>query len=217
MFQKAFRKFKKNCREMNRRSYWHGNWRTIGMIGAGRHTGVTHLAVWMGNYLAGVRREKTAVLEWNAHGDFRRMEQFCADKHGKRLILQPFRILEVDYYADAGAKELADCINGDYRRILIDYGEITGESICECARCDRKVIVGALSEWQAEAFLGLVRGEARRDQSWSYAAAFGSEETRKECKRTFRADVLRVPLSVDAFAVTRADMSFFARLLQEQA
>lgn len=187
------------------------------MIGAGRHTGVTHLSVWMGNYLTGVRREKTAVLEWNAHGDFRKMEQFCVEKPKKCRELRFFRILEVDYYADAGAKELAVCMNGDYRRILIDFGEITGESICECARCDRKVIVGALSEWQAEEFLGLVRGEARRDKSWSYAAAFGSEETRKGCKRTFKADVLRVPLSVDAFAVTRADMSFFARLLLEQA
>ena len=193
------------------------NRRTIGIIGAGRHTGVTHLSVWMGNYLTGVRREKTAVLEWNAHGDFRKMEQFCADKPGNGLKLRFFRILEVDYYADAGAKELADCMNGDYSRILIDFGEITGESICECARCDRKVIVGALSEWQAEVFLGLFRGEARRDESWSYAAVFGSEETRKECKKAFQADILRVPFSVDAFAVTRADMNFFATLLLEQA
>lgn len=194
------------------------DWRTIGIVGAGRHTGVTHLAVWMGNYLAGVRREKTAVLEWNSHGDFQKMKHFCVEgKPGKHRALQPFRILEVDYYADAGAKELADCMNGDYRRILIDFGEITGESICECARCDRKVIVGALSEWQAEAFLGLVRGEARRDKSWSYAAAFGSEETRKECEKTFKAEILRVPLSVDAFAVTRADMIFFARLIQGRA
>lgn len=178
---------------------------------------MTHLTVWMANYLAGVRREKTAVLEWNDHGDVRKMAQFCAENPKQSVAAQPVRILEVDYYAAAGAKELADCMNGDYRRIVIDFGEITGESICECARCDRKVIVGAFSEWQAESFLGLVRGKARRDKSWSYAAAFGSEETRKECEKTFRVKILRVPLSVDAFAVTRADMSFFARLLQEQA
>lgn len=193
------------------------DWRTLGIIGAGRHTGVTHLTVWMGNYLAGARREKTAVLEWNAHGDFQKMRHFCAEKSGNCRSVQPFRILEVDYYADAGSRELADCLNGDYRRILIDFGENTGEGICECARCDRKVIVGALSEWQAEAFLGLFRGDARRDKSWRYAAAFGSEETRKECKKTFKEEILRVPLSVDAFAVTRADMDFFERLLQEQA
>lgn len=157
------------------------------------------------------------MLEWNSHGDFQKIKHFCVEKPVNRLAPQPFGILEVDYYADAGAKELADCMNRDYRRILIDFGEITGEGICECARCDRKVIVGAFSEWQAEAFLELVRREAGRDKSWRYAAAFGSEETRKECEKTFKAEILRVPLSVDAFAVTRADMSFFARLLQEQA
>lgn len=168
----------------------------------------------MGNYLAGVRREKTAVLEWNCHGDFRNMEQFCVEKPSGG---QPFRILEVDYVAEAGAGELAACMNGDYRRIIIDFGEITGERLSECARCDRKVIVGAFSEWQAEAFLELVRGKPRRDKSWSYAAAFGSEETRKTCEKTFGVEIWRVPLSADAFAVTRADMDFFATLLQEQA
>lgn len=193
------------------------DWRTLGVIGAGRHTGVTHLAVWLGNYLAGVRREKTALLEWNCHGDFRNIEQFCAADAGCSSIRQPFRILEVDYYANAGVKELAGCMNRDYRRIVIDFGEITGESICECARCDRKVIVGAFSEWQAEAFLELVREKAGRDKSWSYTAAFGSEETRRESRKAFGVDILRVPLSADAFAVTRSDMSFFAKLLREQA
>lgn len=220
MFAKAFWKMTKICRNINRRagiriggSQYCRNWRTIGIIGAGRHTGATHLAVWLGNYMAGVRREKTAVLEWNAHEDFQRLKHFCLQKPGNCPEPRFFRILEADYYANAGAKELADCMNQDYRRILIDFGEITGENIFECARCDRKVIVGAFSEWQAEAFLELVRGETRRDKSWKYVAAFGSDETRKECEKTFRVEILRVPLSVDAFVVTRADMNFFEKLL----
>lgn len=173
--------------------------------------------MWIGNYLAGVRREKTALLEWNSHGDFRNIERHCVRDMNCCLIRQPFRILEVDYFANAGAKELADCMNGGYRRILIDFGESTGDSICECARCDRKVIVGAFSEWQAEAFLEFFRGRARRDTSWSHVAAFGSEETRRACKKAFGVDVWRIPLSVDAFAITRSDMSFFEKLLWERA
>lgn len=203
MFQKADRQME--------------NWRTLGIIGAGRHTGVTHLAVWTGNYLAGVRRESTALLEWNSHEDFQKLGRFCVKIPENRTLPQPFRVLEVDYYAAAGAKNLADCMNGDYRRVIIDFGEAAGESICECARCDRKVIVGAFSEWQAEAFLEFAGEKTRRDKSWSYVAAFGSEETRRECKKVFGVDILRVPLSVDAFAITRSDMSFFAKLLRERA
>lgn len=164
----------------------------------------------MANYLTGVRRERTAVLEWNHHGDFARMGKFCGEVSNAQAC---FRILDVDYYAEAGAGALAACLNGDYQRIIVDYGEITGESILECARCDRKMIVGALSEWQAEVFLEEVREQKKRDASWSYAAAFGSEETRRRLERTFRMRCLRIPTSVDAFAVTRADMDFFETLL----
>lgn len=191
------------------------DWRTMGVIGAGRGTGVTHLSVWMANYLTGVRRERTAVLEWNRHGDFAAMERFCmaeADKTG----IRSFRILDVEYFPDAGAEALAFCMNEAYCRILFDYGEITGESILECARCDRKVMVGALSEWQAKIFLDEVKRKTERDQSWSYAAAFGSEETRRQLEKTFRVNCLRIPSSVDAFAVTRSDMKFFEKLLEKK-
>lgn len=173
---------------------------------------MTHLAVWTANYLTGVRRERTALLEWNSHGDLRRMERFCV---GKETGEGPYRLLETDYYAQAGARELAACMDGAYQRIIVDFGEITGDRICECARCDRKVIVGAVSEWQAEEFLEEVRSCGKRDRSWDYAVAFGSEETRREAEKTFHRRIFRIPVSVDPFAVTRADMDFFAGLLQE--
>ena len=128
------------------------SWRTMGIIGSCRSVGVTHLAVWTANYLTGVRRERTAVLEWNTHGDFDRMGQFCKGDGKKGL----YRILEVDYYAQAGMEELADCLNKDYQYIIVDYGEITGHKLLDCARCDLKVIVGSLSEWQAKMFSGAV-------------------------------------------------------------
>lgn len=108
---------------------------------------------------------------------------------------------------------MAACLNGKYRRIIADYGELTGESFCECTRCDKKVLVGAFSEWQMEAFLEAVRMIPEHDESWQCAAVFGSEETRKEWERQLRITCIRIPVSVDAFAVTASDMRFFKRLL----
>lgn len=198
---------------------------------------MTHLAVWMANYLTGVRRERTALLEWNGHGAIEAMARVCQEgkrgsgraadqKQGKEAWpagngktagdkppVPDVRILEVDYYGEAGAKALAGCLSGGYRRIIVDYGEITDTGMYECARCDRKIIVGALSEWQAGTFLELMQREPRRDKSWIYAAAFGSEETRREWEKAFGRSCVRIPASVDAFAVTRADMEFFRTLL----
>lgn len=162
----------------------------------------------MANYLMSVCRERTAVLEWNQHGDFRRMRCFCGGS------AECCRILDVDYYAESGAEELVRCMNADYRRIIVDFGVISGESLRECARCDRKVIVGALSEWQADVFLEEVKRKKERDESWIYAIVFGSEETRREIEKTFHLNCLRIPASVDAFAVTHSDMRFFEKLLK---
>ena len=65
MVKKGSILFKKHSREPD--------WRTVGIIGAGRSVGVTHLAIWLANYLTGVKGQRTAVLEWNTHGDFRRL------------------------------------------------------------------------------------------------------------------------------------------------
>ena len=48
-----------------------------------------------------------------------------------------------------------------------------------------------------------------------FAAAFGSEEARKMMEKRFRISVCRIPDSLDVFAVTHADMSFFAELLRD--
>lgn len=169
---------------------------------------MTHLAVWMANYLTAVCHEQTAVLEWNEHGDFARMGKFCTDS------ADFCRILDADYYADADAETLIACLNERYQRIIVDFGENTKLHLQECARCDRKVIVGALTEWRAAAFLEEAGRKKERDKSWSYAAFFGSEDIRKELESTFQMTCMRIPASVDAFAVTRTDMKFFERLLK---
>ncbi len=149
------------------------------------------------------------MLEWNEHGDLEKMEKFCRGRKLKEGIA--WQLLGVDYFSGAGSRELAACMDGTYRRILIDYGTWCDFASMECTRCDRKVIVGSLSEWQAEYFLEVIRGNGGRDKSWSYGAVFGSEEARRSVEKEFRTAVLRIPFSADAFAITGTDMDFFQK------
>jgi len=185
--------------------------RIIGIVGLGHGAGVTHLAVMMGNYLSGACGLKTAVLEWNGQRDFKKMEQECL---GRQMGGRPFTVLDVDYYAGADERVLTACINLNYQHIIIDFGGISVENRTEFFRCDRKLVVASLSEWQIEAFWEFLRQEGKAGKrSWTYLTAFGSEETRIEIVRRLKLPIVRIPLSVDAFTVTREMMRWFEELL----
>ena len=74
----------------------------IGIGGIGKSVGTTHFSVMLVNYLAGYQRRNTALFEWNSNGDLANMERICT---GRQKIEKPYRVLEVDYYKSAGAKE----------------------------------------------------------------------------------------------------------------
>lgn len=192
--------------------------------------GTSHLAVSMANYLTGAKRKKTALLEWNSHQDFTALAEFAGAKDGRKIRRTKeqagtdsgwnrgklFRIMEVDYYKMADPAVLSFCLGQDYRYIIMDYGEATGSSLCECARCDRKVLVGSLSEWKAEAFLEALERTGKRDKSWKLAVFSGGEDTRREVEKRFACRLLRIPASVDAFCITREEMTCFEALLGEK-
>ncbi len=163
------------------------------------------------NYLAGCRRRKAALLEWNDSGDFAQMEQVCTGMCRER---KPFRILEADYFKCAGPADLAGIMNGGYQDILIDFGNMESGEWPEFLRCRRQFLVGSFSEWQQERFREFERKKAEEGKkSWTSLAVFGSEETRKEFRRRFRLETQRIPFSADAFAVTWEVRDFFDRLM----
>lgn len=202
MFQKYLR---------NHHSKVNTKGRIIGIIGQGRGTGVTHFCILLANYLSGVKRRKTAVLEWNSHGDLERMRKAC--QAGKQ---QKFRVLEVDYYANADAAVLLECMKRDYEHVIIDFGEMTEENRPEFFRCDWTWTMISLSEWQMDACWKLCEetGDVEK-KGWKIFVTFGSEETRNEWKRRRNLSLIRVPLSVDAFTITGELMSWFSHLMEE--
>ena len=106
--------------------------RIIGIAGTGRGAGATHLCVWSANGLRSGLGRKTAVLEWNRHGDFDRFGRVCTGMEPRNLR---YSIQGVDFYPQSGEEILAACIRGPYQEILLDCGvlgeEGDGRSIWE--------------------------------------------------------------------------------------
>lgn len=184
---------------------------TIGIIGTGPGVGVTHLAVMTAGYLSGVMRKRCAVLEWNSHGDFLRMRKMC----GKEKDLNGgCRILEADYYEGAGIDTLLLCKKSGYQAVIVDYGTVSPGSLREFLRCDRQFVLGSLSEWQMEAFLEFEGKKNKTEKSWETLVTFGSEEARKNMEKRLKIPVRRVPVSVDAFAITGEAICFYQQFFK---
>ena len=125
-------------------------------------------------------------------------------RNGAGIKATVFRIMEVDYYKMADPSVLSHCLSRDYHYIIMDYGEATEESLYECARCDRKILVGSLSEWKVEAFLEILEKTGSEEmKSWRMAVVAGGEDTRKEIESMFRCRLQRIPASADAFRITQ--------------
>ncbi len=189
-------------------------------MGCGRGVGTSHLAVALANYLTGVKRKKTALLEWNSHGDFQILERFTGQngrkQEKKQEKMNSFCIMEVDYYKMADPAVLSWCLSREYQYIIMDYGEAAEKNLHECARCDRKILVGSLCEWKVEAFLEILEKTEKRDKSWKIAVFSGGEDTRREVETMFRCRLQRIPASVDAFRITRQEITCFETLLFEK-
>lgn len=181
----------------------------IGVIGTGRGVGVTHFAVMTAGYISGILRKQCAVLEWNSHGDFGNMKKVCT----KEESMTRFKILETDYYEQAGIDTLLLCKKSGYQVVIVDYGTIRDGNLEEFLRCDRQFVLGSLSEWQIKAFLEFEERGNRAEKSWETLVAFGSEEARKNIQKRLKSPIQRVPVSVDAFVVTSKTLGFYQKIL----
>lgn len=186
----------------------------IGVVGCGFGTGTTHFSILAANYLTGVLKRRTAVLEWNDSGDFERIEKVCTKKEVLKNTGNTFKILEVSYLKKAGKEALSECMNQGYETIIIDFGNDLEQAREEFRCCDRKFLLGALCEWRLEAFAELILRKKREDGRWELLCAFGSPEAEKEFKRRLHVFLRRIPDLPDAFTVTGEAIAFFEGFLK---
>jgi len=182
------------------------NQEVIGIIGTGRGVGVTHFTVMTAGYLGGVLRKRCAVLEWNSHEDFQNMRKLCTKEQSQAGC---FQLLEADYYERAGIDTLLLCKKSGYQAVIVDYGTVREGNLEEFLRCDRQFVLGSLTEWQLEAFLGFERKGKKAEKSWKTLVSFGSEEARKNAEKRLNIPISRIPVSVDVFAVTGEIIGFY--------
>lgn len=175
--------------------------------------GLYAFSIMLLNYLAGYRRRRAALMEWNSTGDLERLEKVCT---GMVRESSAYRVLEADYFKHAGPRELAMALGAGYDDILIDFGVLEEGDTAEFLRCEKQFVVASFSEWQQENLREFAMERERTEkESWQYLAVFGSDETRKEFWRRFGILSRRIPFSADAFLLQR-NAEYFLKSWSDQ-
>ncbi len=185
----------------------------IGIAGSGPSVGVTHMAILTANYCAGVLNQRTAVLEWNESGDFGGLERILSKKAVTDSRSGSFNIMGAFYYKKAGKDELLGCAASGFNAIVIDFGTFRSEIQDEFLRCDRRFLVGSVSEWKLDAFAGLASQTGTDRRGWEFFSAFGSREALKMTEKLLGIRIRRIPIAGSAFAITEDILDFFGTFL----
>ncbi|MFA9464838.1 MAG: hypothetical protein ACERKN_11170 [Velocimicrobium sp.] len=117
----------------------------IGIVGANRGVGVTHVCILLAEYLAIDRGAMVAILECNNHGDFNRMETAFFDKEET-----PFMLQQIAYYKEVRMDSMDKIVNKKYSYLILDFGDrLVGKRLL-LALCQKKILLGVESAWKKD-------------------------------------------------------------------
>ncbi|MDK2807437.1 MAG: hypothetical protein PWP24_168 [Clostridiales bacterium] len=114
----------------------------IGILGASRGVGVTHVCILLAEYLAIEKGAKVALIACNHHGDFTNL-MYNLGAQGAF----PFCHHYVDYYNE-DSDGLVSIKQNVYSYVVMDFGaRLTGKS--ELFRsCDKKILLETKTLWK---------------------------------------------------------------------
>jgi hypothetical protein len=177
---------------------------SIGIIGAVPGCGTTTMAIAMGNYLAGITRNKVAVYEHNSKRTFMNMCEYFGEsntvKHHK-----------CTYYSKDSIR-LSNLYNEGYDIVIIDFGAERA-NIGEFIRCTYKVVVASLEPWN---YLRIVdfnnmAMEVSGSDTWLMILNGDKSAVKKHRKKTSM-HILKRPFIDNPFIIDNSLVEFFEAL-----
>lgn len=189
--------------------------KTIGIIGCGSGTGVTHLSIMLGNYLGSKEKKRIAIVEFNYHNEFEEIQKFYTGIEDPKILGNKFKIANTTYYKSVSKNQLPEILNEEYEYIIYDFGSDYAENENEFLRCGEKIVVGILSEWkhtQYEYFLDKTK-EERLKGNWEYLSIFGGTNVKDSINQKYRIEIKQIPHEPDAFTIHGCNFEFFKELI----
>lgn len=186
----------------------------VGIAGLGHAVGTTHFALMTAEYLAGVKRKKTALVEWNPGCAFRKIAAVYGGREENTVragTCGSFHLMETVLYTEGDPGLLIRLGNTGYAACVIDFGVMREEIRSEYFRCTRRFAVAAATRWQVADLAEFAAGEGKKSRC-EYVASFGGRRQLDLAERYLGIRIGRVPPSGDPCVIDGKTMAFLGRL-----
>lgn len=187
-------------------------WKSIGIAGSIRGSGVTHLSVALANYAASGLGKKTAYLELHANGEIAHWKKAGAEGY--------FIDKKIHYYPKLKREQIPILLNCDYECVIMDFGD---EYICfrkELLCCDKKVFLLNLNLWQnfyAKKLLDMIRKEEWGNIQPLYASANVQKKMKLDLENDYGIQIEKIPFIPDPVCIKSDIFACFDRILGHSA
>lgn len=186
---------------------------TIGIAGAQRGVGVTHLAIMLSNYIKAKGGQKVCVVEANETGAFIELKNQYAEKVWNIQGVDAFSIAGVTYVI-AGKEKLDLVYNQAMDYVVLDFGEMNRYSK-DYITCSKKIMVGNLNPWNSSKMLSFMESFIAMGYSGKvkYVSRFGPKEELRQIKASYKHTVKIAPNEPDPFLIHGCYFDFLESLL----
>ncbi len=182
----------------------------IGVIGAAKGIGTTHLALMLACYYSGGCGRRTAVIECGKN-DYMKI---CNETSTKIEDIRHFTYKHIDFNSCRTSKEIADCLSKSYEVAVMDMEAGAQGALEEFKRCDVRIVVGTTAVWKAAD----VRRTMEELENVDCAVAIFMPNYRRlrHMEELRGSKVFDIPAEPDPLSITSATMCRLREFLNRQ-
>lgn len=181
----------------------------IGVMGAAKGIGTTHLALMLACYCSGGCGLKTAIIE-SGKNDYMKI---CGETSTKAEDIRHFTYKHIDFNSCRTQKEIADCLSKSYEAVIMDLYSGALGALEEFKRCDVRIVVVATAVWKMEEVRQTM--ERLKDVDCITAVFMPDYKRLRRRKELSHMVVFDIPAEADPLCITSETMfrleEFFSR------
>ncbi|NLK28308.1 MAG: hypothetical protein GX306_08210 [Clostridiales bacterium] len=190
----------------------YGTRQSIGLIGTHRGVGVTYTAFMLAFYLGEEMGKRTAFVECNRHHD---MERIQSAYEWSREDTSSFSFHQITCYKEVMSEGIAEIYNKNYESLIFDFGTDFGTNWNEFLRCNIKIIVGGMAQWNQKKLIELAAyyKDFNDRETWLYLIPCADSKVTSSLKKIIVGKIHTIPFEKDPTKPSKNTIKLFRELL----